>query len=192
MSTFIHLKRKALSDDMCNDIIKFYETVNDLIADKKLDQARNLLDEFLGENSNDTKAISLYIRCLAELKNYDELEKFISALSEEIVGDQKIKSEITNFKMLRTTSKEPSLEKLINIYNTNPSNVENILKLSDKYFVGKEVNKAFELLLYSFLVFKVKDKDKIKKTLLKYFEVLGNKHDLTKIYRRKLSSLIFS
>ena len=174
------------------DNSKFYTAIDNLITGKELDQARDLLDEFLGENSNDTKAISLYIRCLAELKNYDELEKFISALSEEVSKDQDIKSEIANFKMLRKSSKEPSLEKLLDAYNANPSNVENILKLSDKYFVGKEINKAFELLLNSFIIFKEKDKDKIKKTLLKYFDVLGNKHDLTKIYRRKLSSLIFS
>ena len=56
----------------------------------------------------------------------------------------------------------------------------------------KKITEAFDLLLNKFLKFKNKEKDKIKKTILKYFEVLGNEHEQTKIYRKKLSTLLFA
>ena len=65
-----------------------------------------------------------------------------------------------------------------------------MLKLSNKYFVTKNISEAFNLLFSNYA--KSKEKGKIKKTMLNYFEALGNENDNTKIYRRKLSSILFS
>ena len=53
------------------------------------------------------------------------------------------------------------------------------------------IEKAFELLLELYENHKDKNKDKIKKTLIKYFEALGNNNEHTKYYRKKFSSIMF-
>ena len=70
--------------------------------------------------------------------------------------------------------------------------MENILKLSEKYFSENNTKEAFEILLKEFTNFKNKEKEKIRETLIKYFDALGNTHEDTKIYRKKLSTLFFS
>ena len=51
---------------------------------------------------------------------------------------------------------------------------------------------AFELLLNQYKKHKDKDKDKIKKNIIKYFDALGNDNEITKYYRKKFSSIMFS
>ena len=69
----------------------------------------------------------------------------------------------------------------------NPSNTDVLLEICEKYFSDEEYEKAFSLLLDNYY----KNKDIIKKKLLEFFEALGNDHDATKTYRKKLSSLLF-
>ena len=59
-------------------------------------------------------------------------------------------------------------------------------------FFEKQYEKAFELLMENYSKLDDNKKNKIKKALLKYFDLLGNAHEQTNIYRRKFSSLLFS
>ena len=93
--------------------------------------------------------------------------------------------------MKENSSKGPSLNKIQNLYKKNPKNLDNALILSEKYFVNKEIEHAFELLLELYKNHKDGDRDKIKKTLIKYFEALGNNNEHTKHYRKKFSSIMF-
>ena len=136
--------------------------------------------------------MALYIKCLCELKNFKEVKDFIESLSETVLANEEIKKQIENFEMLKTLSKSPSIEELLKKYNKEPTNVDNILNLSEKFFYEKKTNEALELLVKNYIIFKNNDKEKIKKTLLKFFDLLGNNNEHTKIYRRKLSSLLFS
>ena len=54
----------------------------------------------------------------------------------------------------------------------------------------KKTEEALDLLFKNYV--KSKEKEKIKKTILSYFEALGNDNEITKNYRRKLSSILFS
>ena len=134
----------------------------------------------------------MYIKCLANLDAFEELKVFTSSISENLINDPIIKKEISNSKMIQSLSKGEEIEVLISNYENNPKNIENILILSDKYFYEKKNQNAFDLLLQNYLIFKEKDREKIKKKLIHFFDILGNEHDLTKIYRKKLSSLLFS
>ena len=62
-----------------------------------------------------------------------------------------------------------------------------LLEICESYFSDEEYDKAFALLLDNYY----KNKDIVKKKLLEFFEALGNDHDATKTYRKKLSSLLF-
>ena len=171
---------------------EFYNKINELIAINDLATAIRDIENFLSDNSSDVKAISLYINCLSGLNKFKDVKEFIDSLSDTLISDQNIQKAINKYKMLESVSKEPSIEILLSNYTKQPNNIENLIKLCDKYFFEKQYEQAFELLLDNYSKLKNTSKEKVKKTLLKYFDTLGNSHEQTKIYRRKFSSLLFS
>ena len=125
-----------------------------------------------------------------ELNQFKELESFIDSLSKEVLKEKTVQTAIKNYEIVKNASNDESLDNLLESFNDNPENTNNLLKLSNKYFVTKNIEKAFDLLFNNYA--KSKEKEKIKKAILNYFEALGNENDNTKIYRRKLSSILFS
>ena len=180
---------KVLGESIKKDNSAFYDGIKELISNKQLTQAESLLEEFISENSKDIIAISLYLNCMIKSSKFQETNDFISALSKEILDTHKIKSVIANLQIKENSSKGPSLNEIKNIYEKNPKNLDNALILSEKYFVNQMTKNALELLLE--LYKSHKDKDKIKKTLIKYFEALGDSNEHTKHYRKKFSSIMF-
>ena len=156
-----------------------------------LTKGKNFLTpKFISENSEDVIAISLYLNCMIASSKFQETKDFISALSKEILDTHEIKSVIANLQIKENSSMGPSLNEIKNIYEKNPKNLDNALILSEKYFVNQMIENAFDLLLK--LYKNHKDKNKIKKTLIKYFEALGNSNEYTKYYRKKFSSIMFA
>ena len=94
--------------------------------------------------------------------------------------------------MIKSASQSDSINDLEECYKNNPDKIENILKLSERYFYEKQIDNSLNLLIDSFLKFKNKEREKIKEKLLNFFDVLGNDNEKTIYYRRKLSSLLFS
>ena len=171
---------------------EFYNSVKKLINKNNFEEAVSNIEDFLSENSNDTEAISLYIECLSGLNRFKDTKNLIDSLSDPLIADQNIQKAINKYKMLESASKEPSTEVLLLNYNKQPDNIENLFILCDKYFFEKQYEKAFDLLLSNYSKSKNNKKDKIRKILLKYFDALGSSHEQTNLYRRKLSSLLFS
>ncbi len=56
----------------------------------------------------------------------------------------------------------------------------------------KKFDEAFDFLLQKYSTVKSDQQKKIKETLLKFFNMLGNDNDYTKKYRKKFSSIMFS
>ena len=188
----IEFIEKVLGEKIKKDNSAFYDEIKKLISNKQLKQAESLLEKFISENSKDVVAISMYLNCMVDLSKFLDANDFISALSEEILDTPEIKSAITNLQIKENSSVGPSLDEIKNIYEKNPKNLDNALILSEKYFANQMIENAFELLLKLYKNHKDKDKDKIKKTLIKYFEALGNNNEHTKYYRKKFSSIMFS
>ena len=189
----IEFIEKVLGEKIKKDNSAFYDEIKELISNKQLTQAESLLEEFISENSKDVIAIGMYLNCMIESSKFQETNDFISALNKEILDTDEIKSVIANLQIKKNSSKGPSLDKIKNLYTKNPKNLDNALILSEKYFVNQMIENAFELLLELYKNHKDKDgdKNKIKKTLIKYFEALGNSNEHTKYYRKKFSSIMF-
>ena len=171
---------------------EFYLDVADNIKNNDFESALELIENFISENSEDPKAISLYIKCLYELKKLDDAKNFIDSLSEKTLSENEVKKEIKNFEMIKSASQSDSINDLEECYKNNPDKIENILKLSERYFYEKQIDNSLNLLIDSFLKFKNQEREKIKEKLLNFFDVLGNDNEKTIYYRRKLSSLLFS
>ena len=191
-SKIVEFIEKVLGTPLQKNKDEFYSKIRDLIKNNEFNKAVNNIEDFLSENSNDLKAIALYIECLYSLEKFQETKEFIDSLSDAVTSDTNIQKAIKQFIMLESASKEPSVEVLLSNYSKQPDDYKVLLKLCDKYFFEKQYEKAFDLLFDNYAKSKNTNKEKIKGALINYFDALGNNHEQTKIYRRKLSSLLFS
>jgi len=184
---FIVFIEKAAGKKLKEDITGFCNDIKKLIIDKKLDEAKNKLQTFLSEKKASSIVVSLYLECLLALRQFDEIDDFVSSLDEETRFDKEIEKIIKKINIVKDSKNSEPLDVLVNKFNENPTNTNLLFEICEAYFSDEEYEKAFSLLLDNYY----KNKDMVKKKLLEFFEALGNDHDATKTYRKKLSSLIF-
>ena len=184
---FIDFIEKASGKKLKEDITEFCNDIKKLIAEKNFDEAKNKLLTFISEKKAEPIIVSLYLDCLLALRQFDEINDFISSLDEETRSDKEIEQIIKKISIVKEAKNSESIEVLINKLNEDPTNMDLLLEISESYFSHEEYEKAFSLLLDNYN----KNKDIAKKKLLEFFEALGNDHDATKTYRKKLSSLMF-
>ena len=184
----IEFIEKQLGEKLQKDNSLFYESIQIKFETKEYEEAKLELEEFISKNSQDFKAISLYLNCLTNLENFEEANLFVSSLDKETLSNTDIKSSLKNLEIKKKNNNGPTLVDLENIHKKDPKNFKKIINLADKYFAENLFNDAFELLLENYLI----NKDGIKKKILEFFEALGNDNENTQIYRRKFSSIMFS
>ena len=183
----IEFIEKSLGEKIIKDHTVFYEEIHDLFNEKKFDETIKIIEDFIGENPEEFKALGLYLDCLSNQKKYSEALDFYDSLSDDAKKDENIISSYKNFVIKENQSKGPSIENLLKEYSKN-KNIDIILQLSDKYFAENMYDESFELLLENYS----KNKSEIKEKLKKFFEALGISHEKTMFYRKKFSSMIFS
>ncbi len=180
---------KCLGSKLTEDYNEFYEQIEKLMSENNFEDSKNSLLEFISNNSSDdTKAIKLYLDCLLELKQFDEFETFIDSLETEVQKDESIQQLIQRLKIIKDNSSGPTIENLINDLKKKPNDIDLIIKTSDKYFSLQEYEKCMELLLNNY----PKNKKEIKEKMINYFGVLGDNHECTILFRKKLSQIMFS
>ena len=188
----IQFIEKNLGEDLSEDFTEYFEKITDLINREKIEDAKLSLEEFLVDHSDNILGISNYIDCLSKLSNFEEAENFIKGLDDEIKKDSKIISLTAKLDLNKNKNTGPSIDELLISYRKNPQSIDIALSLSEKYFAEEKFNEAFDLLIKEYLKYKNNKQSQIKKTLLKFFEALGNENEYTKIYRKKFSSIMFS
>ena len=188
----IQFIEKILGESLSEDFTEYFEKITDLINKEKIEDAKLSLEEFLVDHSDNVLGISNYISCLGKLSNFEEAESFIQGLEDKIKKDPKIISSITKLELNKNKNTGPSIEELLINYGKNPQSIDIALSLSEKYFAEEKFNEAFDLLIEEYIKYKNNKQNQIKKTLLKFFEALGNENEYTKIYRKKFSSIMFS
>ena len=185
---FIDFIEKSGGKKLKEDMTGFYSEVQNLIDIKKFTEAKDKLLIFFTENTNDSVAIGLYLDCLLAQKEFKEIDDFMFSLDEEMKKNQEIIKFIKKIKIVKDSKNSDSIEKLLEKHGDDPNNVKILLEISEYYFSAGEYESAFPYLLDNYS----KDKEKIKKKLVEFFDALGNDHEATKTYRKKLSSLLFA
>ena len=184
---FIDFIEKSAGKKLKEDMTEFYNDIRKLILDKYFDVAKNKLLTFFAENKADPIAAKLYLECLLALREFEEIDTFVSSLDEELSSNKEIDKVLKKINIVKESENSESLDSLIKKFNENPKDVKILFEICESYFSTEEYDKAFLLLLDNFSL----HKEDIKRKLLEFFEALGNDHDATKTYRKKLSSLIF-
>ena len=130
----------------------------------------------------------ILLESLIGLNEISLAEGFLDSLSNEVVKIEKIKKIKDKVLLVKNADKGPSIEKLEENLASAPNNLDIVFKITDKHFANNNFDLCFETLLSYY----PKNKEKIKIKMLDYFDVLGFDHETTILYRKKLSSIMFS
>ena len=185
----IEFLEKCMGSKINEDFREFLEEAKNYIAENKFDKAKEILLEFISKNPKELKGINLYLECLIELKQFDEVDSFLSGLEKDLQEKDEIKQIIKKIEIIRNNQSDTTkLDDLIHELSKKPDDIKIILNIADKYFAIKDYENCFDLLLAKYS----KNKEKVKNKMVEYFSVLGDTSEYTIKYRKKLSQLIFS
>ncbi|MBI04296.1 MAG: thioredoxin [Pelagibacteraceae bacterium] len=184
----IEFIEKALGEKLSEDFSEFYRNIDELLSNKKYDEANDNLLDFISKNSEEVKAISLYLENLLNLNQYDEINQFIQSLDEQIVQDLEIQKIIKKLEIINKSSSGPTIEEMFDQLAKDKKNIDLVIKISEKFFSSKKYDEAFNLLIEKYSL----ERNKIKTKMIEFFDALGNSNEYTIKYRKILSSIIFS
>ena len=184
----IEFIEKCLGSKINEDFTEFYNEIESAMAENKFEETKDTLLEFISKNSDEIKGICFYLECLIELKQFEEVETFISSLEKDVQQKDELKQVLKKMEIVKNNSSGPNINELLDKLENEPNNIDLILEISDKYFSMKEYENGMDLLLKNY----PKNKDSIKNKMVEFFGVLGNTDQVTIQYRKKLSQLMFS
>ena len=184
----IEFIEKCLGSKINEDFTEFYNEIESAMAENKFEETKDTLLEFISKNSDEIKGICFYLECLIELKQFEEVEVFISSLEKDVQEKDEVKQVLKKMEIVKNNSSGPNINELLGKLENEPDNIDLILEISDKYFSMKEYENGMDLLLKNY----PKNKDSIKNKMVEFFGVLGNTDQVTIQYRKKLSQLMFS
>ena len=184
----IEFIEKCLGSKIKEDFTEFYNEIESAMAENKFEETKDTLLEFISKNSDEIKGICFYLECLIELKQFEEVEMFISSLEKDVQNKDEVKQVLKKMEIVKNNSSGPNINELLAKLESEPNNIDLILEISDKYFSMKQYENGMDLLLKNY----PKNKDSIKNKMVEFFAVLGNTDQITIQYRKKLSQLMFS
>ena len=184
----IEFIEKCLGSKINEDFTEFYNEIESAMAENKFEETKDTLLEFISKNSDEIKGICFYLECLIELKQFEEVEAFIGSLEKDVQEKDEIKQVLKKMEIVTNNSSGPDIDVLLSKLEKEPSNIDLVIELSEKYFSMKEYESGMSLLLKNYST----NKDKVKNKMVEFFGVLGNTDRITIEYRKKLSQLMFS
>ena len=173
-----------------NEVPKLLEEADNLFKDQKFQEALKIYETLVGMDPGNPKVIGGLLRCLVQLKKYDDAKEMMESLDEKTLKDQEIEK---ISKLLSNLSEDggSDIDDLKLAVTNDPNNKEKRFSLAEKYLSTNETKLGFNELLIIFEQDPKWNDEAAKKKLLEYFDMLGFA-DLNVIEARKqLSSLMF-
>ena len=174
-----------------NEIPKLIKEANQLFIDQDFEGSIKIFENLVGMDPGNPKIISGLLRCMLQLKRFDDANEMFDSLDEEIIKDEEI-SKIK--RLLENTNKDESEvfdKKLIDDVNADPENMELRFKLANSYLSSNEIEKGFDELLLIFEKNPTWNEEAAKKKLLEFFDMLGFNDPNVIEARKKLSRIMF-
>ena len=173
-----------------NEIPKILEEADFLFKDQKFEEAQRIYETLVGLDPGNPKVIGGLLRCLVQLKKYDDAREMIESLDDDTLKNE----EILKINKLLANLKEDSghdMEELKLFVKNNPNNKEKRFELAEKFLSSNESEHGFNELLTIFEQDPKWNEEAAKKKLLEYFDLLGFNDPNVLEARKKLSSLMF-
>ena len=174
-----------------NEIPKLINEADHLFKDQKFEESLSLFERLVGMDPGNIRIIVGFIRCLIQLKKFDDAKEMFESLDENIVKNEEI---LKVRKLLDNSTKSKSdipNEKLIDEVNKKPQDKDLRFKLAESYLSKNEIKKGFEELLIIFEQDSNWNNSVAKKKLLEYFDLFGFNDPNVIDARKKLSAMFF-
>ena len=173
-----------------NEVPKLLEQADLLFKDQKFEEAQKIYETLIGMDPGNPKVIGGLLRCLVQLKKYDDAREMMASLDDETLE----KEEILKVNKLLTGLDEfdkKDIDELKSFVADNPDNIEKRFELAEKYLSSNETEQGFNELLIIFEKDPKWNDEAAKKKLLEYFDLLGFNDPNVLEARKKLSTLMF-
>ena len=175
-----------------NEVPKLLEEADNLFKDQKFQEAQQIYETLVGMDPGNPKVISGLLRCLVQLKKYDDAKEMMESLDDETLKNEEI-AKIN--KLLSNTNigndGEGELEELKSLVSNEPNNKEKRYELAEKYLSSNEIELGFRELLIIYEQDSKWNDEAAKKKLLEYFDMLGFTDPNVISARKQLSTLMF-
>ena len=173
-----------------NEVPKLLEEADSLFKDQKFHEAQKIYETLVGMDPGNPKVISGLLRCLVQLKQYDDAKEMMESLDEETLKHEEI-SKINKLLSSLGEGGVSDTEELKSVVNNEPNNKEKRFELAEKYLSANETALGFDELLIIFEQDPKWNDEAAKKKILEYFDMLGFADPNVIEARKKLSSLMF-
>ena len=173
-----------------NEVPKLLEEADNLFKDQKFQEAQQIYETLVGMDPGNPKVISGLLRCLVQLKKYDDAKEMMESLDDETLNNE----EIAKIKKLLSNighDGEGELEELKTVVSSEPNNKEKRYDLAEKYLSSNEIELGFNELLTIYEQDSKWNDEAAKKKLLEYFDMLGFTDPNVISARKQLSTLMF-
>jgi len=173
-----------------NEVPKLLEEADSLFKDQKFQEAQQVYETLVGMDSGNPKIITGLLRCLVQLKKYDDAKEMMESLDNETIKNEEI-AKINKLLASLGDSVDVDIEDLKSIVNKEPNNKEKRFELAKKYLSSNETKLGFEELLIIYNQDAKWNDEAAKKKLLEYFDMLGFADPNVILARKQLSTLMF-
>ena len=173
-----------------NEIPKLIEEANQFFKDQKFEESIKIYEKLIGLDSSNIKIICGFLRCLIQLKRFDDAKEMFNSFEERLLEDGELKK---IKKLLDSSANEMnvSFEELLKNLNEKPKDINLRYKLAEAYLSSNETKKGFNELLKIFEQDPNWNESAAKKKLLEFFDLLGFNDPNVIEARKKLSSMMF-
>lgn len=173
-----------------NEVPKLLEEADSLFKDQKFQEAQQIYETLVGMDPGNPKVISGLLRCLVQLKKYDDAKEMMESLDDETLKNEEI-AKINKLLSNIGNDGEGELEELKSLVSIEPNNKEKRYELAEKYLSSNEVELGFKELLIIYEQDSKWNDEAAKKKLLEYFDMLGFTDPNVISARKQLSTLMF-
>ena len=174
-----------------NEIPKLIVEADKFFSEQKYDEALKIFENLIGMDSTNPKIITGMLRCLIQLKRYDEVNEMFNSFDEKILADENITKIKKLFDATSKKGDEAVDDELINKVKADPKNMGLRFKLASSYLSSNETEMGFNELLKLFEQDPSWNDEAAKKKLLEFFDLLGFNDPNVIDARKKLSSIMF-
>lgn len=173
-----------------NEVPKLLEEADNLFKDQKFQESQQIYETLVGMDPGNPKVISGLLRCLVQLKKYDDAKEMMESLDDETLNNEEI-AKINKLLSNIGDDGEGELEELKSIISSEPNNKEKRFELAEKYLSSNEIELGFNELLTIYEQDSKWNDEAAKKKLLEYFDMLGFTDPNVISARKQLSTLMF-
>ena len=174
-----------------NEIPALIQDAEKLFKEQEYEKAQKIYENLIGLDPGNTIIISGLLRCLTQLKKFDDTKELLESLDDETLNNPEINKVKKLIESLNNNVNETIIDNLSNQIKQNPNDKNLRLELSIELLQSNQIKKGFDELLILFDQDPKWNDEVAKKKLLEYFDMLGFNDPNVIEARKQLSRIMF-